>query len=293
MKPPSEKPGTPNPYARRTPWGRAQAAPFRLGVGPGAAPLSGKPVPTPIRQPRGGDLPAPGEGILGSSPLMPTAMAGGASPLIQPAGAKATPVHNVRPVPKPFSTPTPAVVSSTPPVRTAPAPPAPPPPEPEAIVEALSRIQEPREPIGRRLLIGGVALGVIALIAAAALMLSRRDEQIDAATSEATVGTPVTSPSGTPVQTPQAASLPEVPAVAPIYRATPPPVATVAPSAPAAGASPAPAAQLIAEPVLPPPAAVDLPPVVKTPAPRPVPPPPAPRPTVDPDAPFVLRRGED
>lgn len=296
MKPPTtSNKGAPNPYARRTPWGRVQAAPFKLGVGPGSAPVSGEPAapkPPPLRQPRGGALPGPGEGILGGSPLMPARSTGPASPLIQPAEAKATPVHTPKPVPKPTSAPAPAVVA--PAASLARTPPAEPPPPIDAseLIERLAAIEAETRPTGRRLLIAGVAVGVIALIGVAALVLSQRD-QPDEGTPEAAAVAPAAAPESAPPATsvPDAAGLP----APPIYRATlPPPVgATTSPSA--AAPAPAPAtAPVVAEPVLAAPEPAVIPSVVEAPAPKPAPPPPAPpRQAVDPDAPFVLRKGED
>ncbi len=292
MKPPSDNKRAANPYARRTPWGRVQAQPFKLGVGPGAAPLSGEPAapkPAPMRQPRGGDLPGPGEGILGGSPLMPARAAGPVSPLNQPADARATPVRTPRPVPTPKSAPAPAVVAPTAPAaRTPPA--APPPPlAPSEIIERLAAIEAEPRPVDRRLLIGGVALGVIALIAVAALLLSRPDD-LDEDTPEAAAA-PAAPAAATPSF--QAAPLP----TAPIYRATPPVGAPGLPPAP--GAAPPPVTTepvpTLPPPVLTEPAPVVIPPVVEPPpaAPKPAPSPPALRPTLDPDAPMVLRRGED
>ncbi|MFZ4605439.1 MAG: hypothetical protein ACOYM5_04195 [Caulobacter sp.] len=289
MKPPSDNKGAANPYARRTPWGRVQAQPFKLGAGPGAAPLSGEPAapkPPPMRQPRGGDLPGPGEGILGGSPLMPARAAGPVSPLNQPAEAKATPVRTPRSVPTPKSAPAPAVVAPT---AALPRPPVTPPPPlaPSEIIERLAAIEAEPRPVDRRLLIGGVALGVIALIAVAALMLSRPDD-LDEGAPEAAAA-PAAPAAATPSF--QAAPLP----TAPIYRATPP-VGAPGPR-PAPGAAPPPVTTepvpTLPPPVLTEPAPVVIPPVVEAPPPKPAPPPAPPRAAPDPDAPMVLRRGED
>lgn len=295
MKPPTDNKGAPNPYARRTPWGRVQAAPFRLDGGPGAAPMSGEPPAPkapPLRQPRGGALPGPGEGILGGSPLMPAKVEGPASPLVQPAEARATPVHTSKPVLTPRSAPGPAIIlPATPAV-----PPAdtPPPLAPSDIIERLAEIERPAALTGRRLLIGAVALGVITLIGVAAVVLSRRDAGLADATPEIAVAAPAAGADAASAVTtaPEIAGLP----APPIYRATLPPLtgAGMTTAQPASAPAPAPAAPApAAGPVAAAPEPAPLPPAVEAPAPKPAPPPAPQRPAVDPDAPFVLRRGQD
>ncbi len=290
MQPPRKTDPT-NPFARRTPWGAAKPPPFRLGLGPaslgGVKRASGSappPDPAPDAAPAeeaprlAPPPPKMGSGILGSSPLIPKAP------------------RKVRPVATPSGAPIRTAGPSAGPVasRAADTPPAP----PTDLGQLASRLQRPAAPVGRRLLIGAVALGVVALIAVAAVMLSERNARLEAATPLTTaVAPPDLAPSAEEAAAaartaaePVAVDAPiDALPSAPIYRAATPP----APSAGAASARPSPAtsAPAVIAPVPPPPAAVELPPVVEAPPPpRPAPPPVYVRPPVDPDAPIVLRR---
>lgn len=291
MQPPRKTDPT-NPFARRTPWGVAKPAPFKLGLGPasmGGVKASGQSAPEPEPEPQGPKLAPPppkmGAGILGSSPLIPKA-ARKARPAATPLGVPIKPAGQGSALARP-------------------APSDAPPPDLEQLA---SRLREPAAPIGRRLLIGGVALGVIALIAAAAVVLSERNAQLEAATPVADSATPpdlapsaaeATAAADAAARTAAEPVAEEAAAdalpTAPIYRAEPPAGTASVAAAPRTTASPTPApTPTVAAPVLPPPAPVNLPPVVEAPpAPRPAPPPAVVRPPVDPDAPIVLRRGED
>ena len=288
MQPPRKTDPT-NPFARRTPWGVAKPAPFKLGLGPasmGGVKAPGHTAPESEPAPQGPKLAPPppkmGSGILGSSPLIPKA------------------ARQARPAATPLGVPIRPSGPRSAPARTAPSD-APPP----DLDQLASRLREPAAPVGRRLLIVGVALGVIALIAAAAVMLSERNAQLEAATPVTAAVTPpdlapsaaeATAAAEAAARTAAEPAAEEAGAdplpTAPIYRAETPAGTTPAVVAPRTTAAP-PAAQTVAAPVLPPPAPVELPPVVEAPpAPRSAPPPAAVRPPVDPDAPIVLRRDE-
>ena len=262
MQPPSSK-GPPNPYAGRSPWGRAEQAPFRIGVGPGsvgsaAAAASGAPTAPPA-PPANRD-----PGILGESPLLPRKP----RPPILGADSAAT----VAPVEGP----------------------------PADLNELLNRFDEEqaRPRISRRMIIAGVAVAVLALIAIAAVVMARREAQFEAVAPEATATAPeaqlrpsVPAPSvaAPTITTPSTAVAPFPEPFAPLpstptYRATIPPPVTPALSAPA---------PVLAAPVLPPPEPVVIEPVAVPPPVRRPAPPPAARPAEDPDAPLVLRKGED
>jgi len=271
-----------NPFARRTPWGVARPAPFKLGLGPasmGGVKASGRPDSgrQPVEQAPKLAPPPPkmGSGILGDSPLIPKASRQ-ACPAATPLGV---PIGPSRP-------------------RSVKVGPAPSDAPPSDLDHVASRLREPPVPVGRRMLIVGVALGVIALIAVAAVMLSERNAQPSGATP---VTAAVTPPDLAPPAAEAAAAepvtegaAPDAPPTAPIDRAETPAGTTPVAGAPRTTASSTTAqTATVTAPVLPPPVPVDLPPVAEAlPPARPTPPPAYVRPPVDPDAPIVLR-GED
>lgn len=309
MSSPPDKPGPSNPYARRTVWGRTPQAPFRIGGAPRVSGLGTEPVnrapgasaaAAPV-VPKSVPPPGAGEGILGSSPLLPRRPAGlppppkAAPPLASPPRDGQTRAE-ARSEPKPPRAPEAAPVAPPPEAIIEPSAPNVPPvaPHPETLSKPYS---PPGALIVRRLAIAGIVAGGIALIIVAALLLTRRDVEITDAPAPAQVAP------GEVLSAPAAADLPAPPTdpatLPPVAGqpepATPPPAVTAPSRAPPTAAAPT-AAPVTTPPIAePPPLLVPPPPVLEVPpppAPRPAPPPAA-RPTEDPDAPIVLRKGEE
>ncbi|MDP1738284.1 MAG: hypothetical protein Q8L23_12710 [Caulobacter sp.] len=313
MSSPPDKPGPSNPYARRTVWGRTSQAPFRIGGAPrvsglktepvnrapgapaAAAPVVPKPVPPP----------GAGEGILGSSPLLPRRPAGlPPAPRAAPPPAGKPKAVQTRPAarsePKPRRAPEAAPVAAPPEAIIEPSAPSIPPPAQHA--ETLSKpYRPPGALIVRRLAIAGIVAGSIALIIVASLLLTRRDVEIldapspAAAPAQVVPGEVLSAPATADLPAPLTARATLPPVAGQPAAATPPPAVTAPSRAPPTAAAPA-AAPVTTPPIVAPPVlVVPPPPVLEVPppaAPKPAPPPAA-RPTDDPDAPIVLRKEEE
>jgi hypothetical protein len=272
MPPPSGKDDPTNPYARPTVWGRLPQEPFRIG----ATPKTGAERPVALQRP-------PGAGILGSSPLMP--------------GRPAAPrEQGTPPPPEPGPAEAPITVQAAPVV----AEPPPPPDAPEILsrLAALDLERPPRRPFPVTATIIGVA--VVVVIVGAVIMARRTAEVPDPVPAVAASTTAVPSVAA-PVAAGDGAAVPET---APIYSLPPPealePPPTTGgatpPSRAVATGAPEPSPTVTAPVATPPVAAPVTPPPVATPPPVVRRPPPAPvsaQPPDDPDAPIVLRKGEE
>lgn len=282
MSSPPDKPGPSNPYARRTAWGRISQAPFRIGVAPRVAGSRVEPVnrePGAPAAAKAGRPPGAGEGILGSSPLLPRRPAG-----LPPAPEAVPPTAG-----------SPAGVQAPAAPRPEPGPPLASEAESEPSAPAFAPVPQPSgtptkpyEPNGalivRRLAIAGIIGGSIALIVVAFLLLTRRGVEVAAGPST----TPAVDQPVPPID-----SAPPPPGAGQAEAPTSSPAVTAPSRTPTRTVEPA-AAPTTAPPVAPPPL-VAPPPVLEIPpppAPKPAPPPAA-RPAEDPDAPIVLRKEEE
>lgn len=297
MSSPPDKPGPSNPYARRTAWGRTSQAPFRIGVAPRVAGSRVEPVnrePGAPAAAKAGRPPGAGEGILGSSPLLPR----------RPAGLPQAPEA------VPPTAGSPAGVQAPAAPRPEPGPPLASEAESEPSAPAFAPVPQPSgtptkpyEPNGalivRRLAIAGIVGGSIALVVVAFLLLTRRGVEVaDVPPSSAAPAqvAPAAGPSTTPAvdqPVPPIDSAPPPPGAGQAEASTPSPAVTAPSRTPTRTVEPA-AAPTTAPPVAPPPL-VAPPPVLEIPpppAPKPAPPPAA-RPAEDPDAPIVLRKEEE